>query len=386
VVASTRHWRQLLLTVGVGAAAVAVWLLPMAAEQPGGLSAWIRATRSEAAGAARATSVLDHAAGGPTNLGTFAAYTVMALAPLALLAVLAGLALVIRHAVGRGRAEGSGAPTEGATAPGAEERWERPWYQSRGAILAAAIVPPVLVVSLVEFAKGGYLLTYLPGAVIALLLPLAALNRRADRSDGRALPWVAVTSAGVVLVAALGTQRFVSGQGVLPQRLLQSSGRLWLLQPRYQAPYADTRATIRTTDATDEALRGLAPLLRSRTDVVVFNALDGGAAIYRNAGWELPAYRVSLIGPGQVVYNQLHGALYYASGDTVQVGPSGSVLLVASPALPGLASLVATGQAVPVSTPRPVGGFRLWRVLPGASVLGVRVVAGAGPRPLGTGI
>jgi hypothetical protein len=120
--------------------------------------------------------------------------------------------------------------------------------------------------------------------------------------------------------------------------------------------------------------------------VVVFDTPDGGANIYRNAGWSLPDDRIALIGTGFVLYNQLHGALYYASGDLAAVGPSGSAFLVASPALPGLASLTAQGYALPVSTPRPIGGYRVWRIQPGVSVLGVRIVEQAGPRPLGTGI
>ena len=92
------------------------------------------------------------------------------------------------------------------------------------------------------------------------------------------------------------------------------------------------------------------------------------------------------IGPGAVIYNELHGALYYASGRTTAVGPGGSVLLVASPALPGLASLTAQGYALPVTTPQPIGGYRVWRVSPGVTLLGVRIVQRAGPRPLGRGI
>ena len=61
-----------------------------------------------------------------------------------------------------------------------------------------------------------------------------------------------------------------------------------------------------------------------------------------------------------------------ASGSTTAVGPSGLVLLVASPALPGLAALTAQGAARPVPTPRPIGGFRVWAVAPGARVLGVQ--------------
>ena len=121
-------------------------------------------------------------------------------------------------------------------------------------------------------------------------------------------------------------------------------------------------------------------------DVVVFNTVDGGQNIYRNAGWALPDDRVALIQSGGVLYNQLQGALYYASGATIDVRPSGSVLLVASPALPGLAALVAAGSARQVATPQPIGGYRVWRIRPGSSILGVRVVATVGPRPLGTGI
>ena len=89
VVGSTRTWGRLVVTLTAGAASVGLWLVPLAIEQPGGLSTWIQATRIETIGAERSTSVLDHAAGGPGNLGTFAAYTVLALGPLALLTLVA---------------------------------------------------------------------------------------------------------------------------------------------------------------------------------------------------------------------------------------------------------------------------------------------------------
>ena len=119
VVASTRRWGRLGLTVVAGGAAVAVWLIPMAHSQPGGFTAWVHATRAEAAGAAQATSVFEHGAAGSTNLGTFAAYTVVALAPLAVLAVLAGLALGVRALVltARGQRHRSSDPDSGP-APG----------------------------------------------------------------------------------------------------------------------------------------------------------------------------------------------------------------------------------------------------------------------------
>lgn len=379
VVASTRHWRRLLATVVAAALGGALWFVPMAAAQPGGVSAWWRATRLETQGAAQSTSVLDHAAGAATNFGTFAAYTVLALGPLAVLALLAGGVLGVRRLAGR---RASGRHTRRPP--------PRPWYQRRAVILAAAIVPPVALVTLVQFAKGGYLLAYLPAAVIALLLPLAAVVRRAR--SGTVGAWLAVVSLGVALVAALGAQRFLDGAGVLPASWTASpaaTSGLWLRQPRYQAPYADTRAAIQQADRDDAALRRLRPLLRPARDVLVLDDVDGGADIYRNAGWALPAVRVSLVAPGQVLYNELGGTLYYPVGPPaarVAVAPSGTVLLVASPSLPGLGRLVAGGAARPVRTTPSVGAYRVWRVSPGSSLLGVPIVAEAGPRPLGGGI
>ena len=376
VVASTRRWSRLGLTVVVGALSVAVWLVPLSLSQAGGFSAWVRATRIEADGAAQATSVLDHAPGSATNLGTFAAFTVVALAPLAVLSLLAGVALAVRR-LHRGRPGGG---------PADRSARSRPWYQSRAAVLGAAVVPPMALVALVQFAKGGYLLAYLPAAVIALLLPVAALQRGGSQGRSGATGWLVVTTVGVVVIAALGAQRFLGGTGVLPESLLRPSGPLWVGQPRYQAPYTDTRQEIRSIDAIDAALPGIGPSVRPGRDVVVFDTVDGGQNIYRNAGWALPGDRIALIQPGGVLYNELHGALYYASGKAVAVAPGGSVLLVAPPALPGLASLTATGGVRQVTTPRPIGGYLVWRIPPGSSLLGVRVVTRAGPRPLGTGI
>ena len=387
VVGSTRRWSRLGLTVAAAVAGIAVWFVPMVDEQPGGYAAWVRATRSEAIGAVRSTSVLDHAAAGSVNLGTFAGYTIVALAPLALLALLATVALGIRRLVRSTPALHTAHTLSPDAGPHPRPpKWARPWFQSRSAVLAAAIVPPMVLVSLVEFAKGGYLLAYFPAVVIALLLPVPALVQ--SRTAGRrpSVIGLVVVSVGVVLVALLGVQRFVSGDGVLPQRQLRASGSLWLVQPRYQAPYADTSHAIRTADDIDSALRGLGPSIRPGRDVVALDTLDGGTTIYRNAGWALPDDRVTLIGPGQVFYNQLHGALYYSSGTTVPVGPGGSLFLVASPALPGLAALATQGYALPVITPRPIGGYGVWQILPGVGIVGIRIVEQAGPRLLGTGI
>ncbi len=390
VVGSVRRWRDLLVTVGAGIAAVAVWFVPMILSQPGGAAAWLHATRLEAQGAAEATSVLDHAPGGTTNLGTFAAFTVVALAPLAAVALLSAGALgarsLARTLAGRNTSSTQPAPPSDEPAP--DGTWSRPWYQSRAAVLSAALVPAVALVALVQFAKGGYLLAYLPAAVIALLLVPGRLIRGQGPSGRATTAWTVAATVAVLAVAGLGTQRFLSGQGVLPGKVVTSSasGGLWLDQARYQAPYPDTRDALRAADAIDVAFAALGPTVRSARDVIVLDTPDGGASIYRNAGWELPDDRIALITPGGLLYNQQHGALYYASGTSVEVGPSGSVILVASPTLPGLSSLVAEGYALPVSTPLPIGGYRVWELLPGVTLLGVRITERAGVRPLGHGL
>jgi hypothetical protein len=261
-------------------------------------------------------------------------------------------------------------------------------------ILVAAVVPPLSLVTLVQFAKGGYLLAYLPGAVIALLLAPAALLR--DRPDRRrpvpkrspvaAGAWFAVASLAVVAIAGLGVQRFLSGTGVLPVTPAATGHGLWLTQARYQAPYGATRSAIRTADSLDAALARLGPFVDPRRDVVVIDTVDGGSMFYRNAGWELPGQRVALIIPGQAIYNEQLGSLYYTSTTTVPVAPGGYVYLIAPPNLPGLARVTADLQAVPVKRAPTIADYRVWKVSPGASVLGVRVVARPGARPLGSGL
>lgn len=426
VAGSVRRVREAAKAVVAGAVAIGAWFIPMAITQPGGVSTWMHATQIEARGAVRATSVFDHASGSATNLGTFAGYTTVALALLTVLAVLSGSVLGVGALVrwrsgtieefdagsvpavmpagpdatdvpiGAGPASDTagGSPANG-TANGEGTGWSRPWFQTRTAVLVAAIGPPMALVAFVQFAKGGYLLAFLPGAVIALLLVPAAVFRRPDvglRSDRplrmgpASTVWLAVATLSVTGIAVFGTQRFLTGTGVLPSGTSQTADGIWLAQARYQAPYPSTRSAIRSMDAIDTALAKLADFVHPDRDVVVIDSLDGGPAFYRNAGWELPRDRVALIVPGAAIYNEQYGSLYYTLRRTVPVGPGGVVFLISPPSLPGLAQLAGTGQAVQVTRAAPIADYRVWRITPGASILGVRVVVAAGHRPLGSGI
>ena len=412
VAGSVRRVRHAVVALAAGAFAVVVWFEPMVLAQSGGVWRWWQATRSESWGAMRATSVLDHASNGPLNLGTFAAYTTVALAPLAALTVLAGVGLGARAIVRAMR--GSQVPTgfssspTSAVAPGtaagssnvsgipAHRRrrwadWTRPWFQSRVVILLAATIPPMAIVALGQFAKGGYLLAYLPGAVIALLLVPGALLHAAPLPGGArrsrgVMAWGVVASVAVGTIAVVGVDRFLVGSGVFPARAQQSQHGLWIAQSRYQAPYADTRAAIRSADAMDNALVHLGPLVDPRRDVVVIDSLDGGASFYRNAGWSLPTHRVVFIAPGAAVYDQLGGSLFYSARHAVTVAPGGSVYLIASPTLPGLRQLSGTGKVTLVRAAGRLADYLVWRITPGASILGVKVVVADRSLPLGTGL
>ncbi|HEY4928992.1 MAG TPA: hypothetical protein VIH95_07555, partial [Acidimicrobiales bacterium] len=271
--------------------------------------------------------------------------------------------------------------------------WARPWYQSRTVILLAATVPPMAVVALVQFAKGGYLLAYLPGAVIALLLvPAALLRTNPNRSSAPVhrskgvLVWGVVASIAVLAIAMFGADRFLTAAAVLPVPAHQGEHGPWLTQARYQAPYPNTRAAIRSADAMDEALARLGPLVDARRDVVVIDSVDGGTEFYRNAGWSLPSKRVTLVAPGSAAYTEQGGSLYYQDQSTVPVAPGGWVYLVAAPNLPGLRQLAGTGKVTWLRHAPRIGDYLVFRIAPGSSILGVHVTVVPGPRPLGAGI
>ena len=402
VAGSVRRMREALIAVGLGLAALVAWLVPMALQQPGGISSWARASRAESQGAADATSVLHHAPGSAVNLGTFAAYTTLALLPLVVLTLMALVGLGIRSLLRAVRRSGDGAapgghhvpvgppPAAGPRTTGPRHRrrpppWERPWYQSRTVVLLAATVPPMAVVALVQFAKGGYLLSYLPGAVIALLLAPAALLRSRPGHRTAARAWGVAATVAVVAIAAFGADRFLFAGGVLPARTQLGTHGLWLTQARYQAPYAQTRTFIRSAERTDRQLAHLGGLVRPGTDVLVIDSLDGGAAFYRQAGTILPGRDIVLVAPGTTDYTEHGASLEYGEHGTVPVAPDGSVYLIASPALPGLGALTRTGQAQLVPGYR-IADYLVWKIRPGAPILGVPVVTTDSPLPPGTGL
>jgi hypothetical protein len=382
VAASTRGVRRLTMTVGAGVASVAVWFVPMVLEQPGGVRVWLHAWRAESAGAVQTSSIFSTGSGAATNVGTFAAYTLLTVGPVLVLAVAAGVALLVVRVV-TGRDAGNAAlriwrddASATATRPGG------PWYQTTPAIVAAAVVPPLAIVNLVQFAKGGYTLSYLPAATIVLLVPAVRLIRHRAPVVRRVS--MVVATAAVLAVVGINVQRFVGAPGILPASFATAHPGLWISQARYGAPYIDTSATIRAADAADAAIVSLGKVVQPATDVVVTRWEDDGVAHWRAITYALPRVRAALVIGSTVVYQELGGLLYYDRTVTVDVAPGGHAVFLLPRPTPELLALQRAGLAAP--TDLRVVGLRAWRVAPRARLFGITVTARAGPRPLGHGI
>lgn len=306
------------LAAAAGAATVALasWLVPMLAEQPGGYDAWRAATRRIFLGAAETTSLLYGGPDAAANLERAIRSTLAAVGPLAVVAVVA-------LAVGRVRARGPGRLVPGAG--------------SSALLLLVAAAPPLVVLALLHFPKAGYGLAYLPALVLLLLLPAARLPRR-----GRAV-------AGILLaVICLGNAgRFLAG----------SSGPTW--------------EDIRRVDQVAVALARLPAVADPGRDVLVF-VEPHGAERYRLAMYRLPRYRAVMARNGQVVRGAVGGREHpVAGGREVEVAPGGRAVLVIDPGDAELAVLQAAGTARRLEL---AAGRMVWAVDPGVEVYGLRVV------------
>lgn len=246
VVASVRTVGHLLTAVVVTLAAVAVWLVPVMVVQHGGLSAWLHATHVQISEAAHGSSVFTAPTSGVvTNLGTFGGWSVVTLGPVFVVAVVAVVVLAGAR-LATGQRGGNASLRIWQTTAEPRLTVDRPRYQSTGAILATALIPPLALVTLGRFTTGGAVLSYLVPATVLFLLPLGRLLHH--RSAGLRRAALLVATLLVAALVAANVQRFVSAPGILPSSVVRHEPRLWISETRYQSPYADTADTIRAAD------------------------------------------------------------------------------------------------------------------------------------------
>jgi hypothetical protein len=377
VVASVRTVGQLLATVAVGVASVAAWFIPMVVIQPGGAHEWLHAVHVLFSGTARLSSVFVAPTSGVlTNLGTLAAWSLLSLGPVFVLGVMGILVVTGAHLV-TGKPGGNISLRIWSRATEPADRIERPWYQSTGAILTAALLPALAYLTLWHFTAGGDVLSFLVPATVLLLLPVARLLHHRAWTLRRVTAVVATVFVAVTVVVNM--QRFISPQGILPASVATDHPGLWLSQARYQSPYTDTADAIRKAQSTAVLVAGLRAVVHPATDVVVCISAQNGVNVSRVVGAELPDTRVAVVAPLRTM--EYGGLIYRQRSSILQVGPGGHAVVLTDAPLPALASLAAGGLATETTTH--VHGYNVWLVAPGATLLGVTITAVPGPRLLG---
>lgn len=348
--------RMALASAAAGAAGLAVWLVPMGLEQPGGLAV----VRDEGARIWReAVSVSSPFYGAPGdgvryNMGQATGYTLAAVA----LLLPAAAAAVFLAARGRARAR---AHDDGFAIPARRRRLRS---LTPPVLLAVAALPPFAFVTFLHFGKAGYVLSYLPALVLLLLWPAAALPGR---------PRLVVT--GLVLAAcAASALRFAGAPGVVPQALVDNGP--WFTGSRYGAPYRITAPTLRDIDEDVDRYLAVGDSFDPGTDELVYVYLDGGHR-FRHAMLTLPGFRMHYLQLGFHEWSAEGRRWRHERDHVLELRPGSNAVFVVDEPREDIAALVASGvaRAVQLTT-----GPMVYVVPPGVTVMGVALVA-SGPLP-----
>ena len=363
---SLRRWSQV-AACAIGG--LVVWVVPLALIQPGGLTAWLRASHLETQGQLRTTSILDHGPVAHTIILTMLGETFVALAPLAFVTVVAIGGLALR------RLRRSRSPDDFSASWLSHQERATVRPIGRLGVVVLAIVPALLSDIFITFGTGGYALAFLPGAAILLLLPAARLigsEPYAPLSVGRlARPTGILVTAAVLGVCVLGTQRFVFGQGVLPGRYVRVYSGAWFLDPRYGAPEYQTRYTITSQDAEDNAFLRLSSIVNRRHDVILMTYPDLDQ--YRQVGWAMPSIPVGVTTGPSMLYWEKDGLLYYPKSSVAYVPAGGRLFVLVRAIQPPLANLIQSRDASVVGQ---IGGFSVVRMDPGVNFGALQIKTG----------
>ncbi|MGH9177923.1 MAG: hypothetical protein ACRD0N_05140, partial [Acidimicrobiales bacterium] len=340
-----------LASAAAGALGLAVWVIPMAVEQPGGLGA-VREAGSEIWRQAVEVSSIVYGApgdGARYNIGQATGYT---LAATALLLPVPAVAAVLSRRL---------AADPLAPAPSAERRRSR---SGPPLLLAAAALPPFAFVTLFHFGKAGYVLSYLPALVLLLLWPASRLTGRHRL----------VASGLVALACAVQLLRFAGAPGLLPQSLVD--GDLpWFTRSRFGAPYRLTASALRSTDEDVERHLALGRAFAPATDELVFVYMNGGHR-FRHSMLTLPQFRQHYLQLGFHEWSAEGRRWHHERDRVVELAPGARAVLVVDEPGPEVVELLAQGVATPVQLDT---GPTVYVVPAGVTVYGVALAAGPAP-------
>ena len=341
---SARSGRTWLLGAAAGAAAIAIWLIPMLAEQPGGFRVWRRESNGILEGSLLQTVTgFGDPVASAYNLRHAAAYAAVALLPAAVVLVV-GLGL-------RGIRGLSSLPREPGTTRFAV-----------GVTLLGAL-PSLGFLALAHFGKAGYLLGPLPAVGLFCASWLVGLS-----GPRRVLAVVAVT-----VVAATSAQRFAVGEGVLPLRLVSSSGP-FIFDRAYGAPFDLTLESVNRSDEAAADYLQLSEVFDPGQDVLTYVWLNGHQR-FRSAMLTMPHFTVAMLRDDQHLHTGRDLRWISPRDSRLEVPPGGSAVFVLESPPPEVVELVERGKAEAV---RLESGRTVWVVQPedGVTLFGVRVVEG----------
>jgi transmembrane protein TMEM260 (protein O-mannosyltransferase) len=332
------------------AAVLALWVVPMSLEQPGGMPALRAASREMWKGSVGQTSVFS--SGPPERKHQNRVETTgQTLAALVFLfpAALGGMVVAVSGLRRKRRPAVSHRAADEVTAL---------------ACLALAIVPSLGFMYLFHYGKGGYILSFLPAAVLLLLWPAVHLVRR----NRLGLVSAVVIGGLVVAGSGLAAQRFLFGKGILPQRFTDRG--LEITQGHFGAPFRWTRFAIDENDAMTDRLRGLERVADPDKDVIVFTWLNGSQWL-RHVMWTMPGYWVEMMVGNTNDLTGRHLVWEKHHQETVLPVPIGGRAFLLYDALPsGVDALVRAGTVTPLQL---ATGATVWVVRPGTVINGVTV-------------
>jgi len=336
---------------GAGLAGVAVWLVPMAVEQPGGLAT---VQRYGARIWREAVSVSSPVYGAPGagvayNIGQAAGYTLAAVALLLpALAIAVALRVVQRRRFGR---TPDSAPTPG-------------WGLGAPALLALAVVGPLAFVLVFHFGKAGYVLSYLPALVLLALWPAVRLTG----------PSQLVVTVLVVVACVVSAQRFATAPGILPLTATDRGGP-WFTESRFGAPYRLTAQAIDDVDSDTDRYLPLAERLDPRSDVLVYVYLNGGHR-FRQAMFTMANFRAHYLQLGRDEFVGFRRRWERPRDTEVELPRGGRAVFVVDEPREDLSTLAADGRAEAIVLDT---GPTVYAVGAGSTVFGVALVDASVP-------
>ena len=321
-------WQGWLRAAAAGIAAIAVWLIPEALQQPGGFPVIWHDTNQLWGNAGERTSIFQGASVSEQwhNIVNVTTFTFVCVA---LLAVVIAATVVFAPF---GRRNTAARPA-------------RPLTHWQVILMLTLAGGPSLAVTLLHFGKAGYILAYLPALIFLLLYLPFELGGWARRAG----------VAAVALVAVLNVATYVHAQGALPDQVVRHIPVV--RAPAHGYPYGVSLSAVRSVEHATTPWLALADTLDPTRDRIIF--VDGvGAVPERQISSMMPKFTAYSIGGGRVGFTFDHTVERLGTGERRIVIPRGGRAVFVVGVIPSeLVHLRDKGVAQPLPLPTGVTAY-----------------------------